>query len=369
MEIVLTPRGALRVDAGELASTSSQPLQAGIVEAFGRGAGHGLLYLGANTVGIPLPPSLAFWRDVAVRYVTAVCAGGIDAAAALIPAAELATLIAAAPLMLGNEYLSVAILECLWGELAAALGAELAESGGSLQDFLKERHPAWNLVGRVHFNLAENRKDESAPFAFIATYTSRLSAHAKAQHQPLGAALQEYADGKSHARLLALLLPVQRAAEQCPWLRSMVDTGEIYHPLRWTPGDALQLLMDLPKLEAAGVVVRTPATWPGGRPARAQVQGRLGARPPSQLGAEALLDFSVDVTLQGQTLSAAEIKRLLAASEGLQLIRGHWVEVDRQALTRLLERFQGLAREAAEGLPFAQAMALVALSLFSLSTA
>jgi hypothetical protein len=26
-----------------------------------------------------------------------------------------------------------------------------------------------NLVGRVHFNLAEDRKDEDAPFAFLAT--------------------------------------------------------------------------------------------------------------------------------------------------------------------------------------------------------
>ncbi|WP_449491597.1 hypothetical protein [Caballeronia sp. M23-90] len=55
----------------------------------------------------------------------------------------------------------------------------------SLQDFLKSRHPAWNLVGRVHFNLAENRKDPESPFAFLATYTSRLSAHGKAQYQLL----------------------------------------------------------------------------------------------------------------------------------------------------------------------------------------
>ena len=75
----------------------------------------------------------------------------------------------------------------------AAFDAELAEAKVSVQDFLKRRHPAWNLVGRVHFNLAENRKDEEAPFAFLATYTTRLSAQAKAQHLPLGKALQEYA--------------------------------------------------------------------------------------------------------------------------------------------------------------------------------
>ncbi|MGA3211090.1 MAG: hypothetical protein ABSD20_07260 [Terriglobales bacterium] len=75
----------------------------------------------------------------------------------------------------------------------AAFATELAKSGASVQDFLKQLNPAWNLVGRVHFNLAENRKDEQAPFAFLATYTTQLSAHAKAQHLPLGEALREYA--------------------------------------------------------------------------------------------------------------------------------------------------------------------------------
>ena len=90
----------------------------------------------------------------------------------------------------------------------------------------------------MHFNLAENRKDEDAPFAFLATYTTRLSAHAKAQHLPLGQALREYAGAANKDRLLSLLLPVQRASENCPWLKAMVDAGEIFHPLRWTPQEA-----------------------------------------------------------------------------------------------------------------------------------
>ena len=65
----------------------------------------------------------------------------------------------------------------------------------------------------MHFNLAENRRDAEQPFAFMATYTTRLSAQAKAQHVPLGQALREYAGESNRDRLLSLLLPVQRAAE------------------------------------------------------------------------------------------------------------------------------------------------------------
>ena len=72
----------------------------------------------------------------------------------------------------------------------------------------------------MHFNLAENRRDADAPFAFLATYTTQLSAQAKAQHLPLGQALREYAGAANNERLLSLLLPVQRAAENCAWLKA-----------------------------------------------------------------------------------------------------------------------------------------------------
>ena len=123
---------------------------------------------------------------------------------------------AAVPPMTGAEYVTAEILADLWLATDSAFATELAESKLTVQEFLRSRNKAWNLVGRVHFNLAENRKDEEAPFAFLATYTTRLSAEAKAQHLPLGKALQEYAGAKNRERLLSLLMPVQRAAESAP---------------------------------------------------------------------------------------------------------------------------------------------------------
>ena len=339
-----------------------------LAEAFAMGAGHGLLHLGAAEVGSVLPAGLAWWRGFAARYVTALCATPDDGSSGVhfaTPAAPdeqtLDAEIADAPPMKGAEYLTPEVLTQLWADLDAALQSELRESKLPLQDFLKARHPAWNLVGRVYFNLAENRKDAGAPFAFLATYTSRLSAHGKAQHMPLSQALSEFSDGKSRSRLLSLLVPVQRAAEQCEWLRTMVVEGEIYHPLRWTPADAYRFLTDVPKLEAAGVVVRAPGAWQAGRPARPRIKASVGSRPPSLLGKDALLDFSMEVSLDGERLGAAEIKALLAGGDGLQLIRGHWVEIDKKKLGRMLERFQAIeAAAAANGLPFAEAMRLVA---------
>ena len=359
----LTPHGQLLLAPDAEAPAWPAGLQPGLLAAFALGAGHGLLHLGATQVGSVLPPDLAWWRDVASRYVSALCASAETAelTVAALDDSVFEALIADAPPMQGAEYLTPQVLHALWLELDGAVRIELAAEALPLADFLKARHPAWNLVGRVYFNLAENRKDPEAPFAFLASYSSRLSAHGKAQHLPLSRALNEFSDGKSQARLLSLLKPVQAAAAQCAWLQEMVNAGEIYHPLRWTPRDAIQFLTDVPKLEAAGIVVRVPLTWGAGRPARPLVKASLGTRPPSLLGQNALLDFSMEVTLDGEALSPAEVSALLEGSQGLQWIRGRWVEVDPHKLGRMLERFQHIEQSSANtGLPFADAMRLLA---------
>jgi superfamily II DNA or RNA helicase len=335
-------------------------------QAFARGSGHGLLALGVDEVGTTLSPTLSFWRKFGARYVTALCSlpgiGERSKSRVPIPAdGELARMTAAVPPMTGAEYLTTEVLANLWRGMDAAFDAELAQSKLAVQEFLKSRHPAWNLVGRVHFNLAENRKDEDAPFAFLATYTTQLSAEAKAQHLPLGKALQEYAGARNRVRLLSLLMPVQRASEHCPWLKAMVDGGEVFHPLRWSPQQALQFLHDVPALESAGVIIRMPANWRMNRPLRPQVKATVGGSAPSQLGLDALLDFRMEVTLDGESLRRAEIKRLLAHSDGLVLIRGKWVEVDRERLSRTLDQFKAIERRAADdGLSFGEAMRLLA---------
>jgi non-specific serine/threonine protein kinase len=261
----------------------------------------------------------------------------------------------------GAEYLSVELLERLWQKLDSALHAELQASAQPLGGFLKACNSAWNLVGRVHVHLAENRKDEQFPFALLFTYTTRLSAQGRAQHRPLGEALREYAAAADNERLLALLAPLQRAGEGCAWLKDLIDRREIFQPLRWSAGEALTLLHDVPTLEQAGVVVRMPAQWRANRPARATASATVGAAPPSRVGQDALLDFQVSVTIDGEPLTPAEVKSLLADSRGLVLIRGQWVEVDQQRLQQTLTHFQQVERLASEhGLSFHEAMRLLA---------
>ena len=368
ISLALTPQGHLRLQRDAESPPLSAELLDRLTTAFDRGPGAGLLELGAREIGTVLPPVFGYWRDFAARYVTALCATaeGAGIAVAALDATTLESLVADVPPMRGAEYLSPGVLAALWTGIDAAVHEALARSKLRLPDLLKHWHPSWNLVGRVNFNLAENRKDPQAPFAFLATYTTRLSAHGKAQHQPLSAALAEFSGGHRKAQLLSLLLPVQRAAQQCEWLHAMVEAGEIYHPLRWQPEDALRFLRDVPKLEASGVVVRMPGAWQAGRPARPRVTSVVGSTAPPVLGLEAMLDFRMAVTLEGEALTPAEIEALLKSAQGLQLIRGRWVEVDARKLGAAVERFRSIEKLAARnGLTFAEAMRLVAGASFA----
>ena len=361
----LTPNGRLVFLESDDAPELGPDLALRLKEAFARGPSFGLLQIGAREVGATVPAVFAYWREFAARFVTVLCArtAGDEApfAAPDPPAADLAELSLSPPEMTGAEYITPDVLHDLWRELGDAFAEEMSAARLPLQQFLKSLNPAWNLVGRVHFNLAENRKDEEAPFAFLATYTTRLSSQARAQHLPLGQALKEYAGASNKDKLLSLLLPVQRAAERCAWLRSMVDEHEIFHPIRWSPQEAFRFLQDAHELEAAGVVVRMPAAWRAGRPPRPRVTATVGRQAPAGLGTDALLDFSAEVILDGETLTQAEIDELLTGTDGLALIRGRWVEVDRGKLARTLEQFRRFEQLAArEGVSFAEAMRMVA---------
>ncbi len=366
----LTPYGRLVVENQDDAPGIDSATSIRLTEAFARGTGHGLVRLGAAEVGQTLPPVFVWWRDFAARYIGSLClhASGTKAEDSRKPpsapaptAAELSSLELTAPMMAGAEYLTRDVLAALWDEMARVFAASLADAGTDLQAFLTALNPAWNLVGRVHFNLAENRRDPDRPFAFMATYTTRLSAQARAQHVPLGQALREYAGSANRDKLLSLLLPVQRAAEHCAWLKQMVDAGDIFHPLRWAPGDASRLLHSVPELERAGVVVRMPATWRASRPARPQVTATVGSSAPSAVGLDGLLDFRMDVMLEGEPLTKVEVATLLAGTEDLVLLRGKWVEVDRARMGRTMEQFQAAEQLAArDGLSFAEAMRMLA---------
>ena len=366
LEIAISPAGRLSTEpAPEATPRLDERWARRIAEGFAVGSAEGVVgLLAADLVALPLPPSLAYWRDFARQYLLRLCHTGADpdgpAPLVEIESAEIAELVLQAPPMRGGaEYLTADLLAARWRELGALIQRETATGG--IAAWLKANHPQWHAVGRVTFHLAENKRDEERPFAFLATYTHRLSEQGKAQHLPLGRALQEYAGAKNQAALANLLAPVQRASEKSALARELIESRQVFQPLAWTPTDAYRFLQEIPRLEESGLTVRVPDWWKARQPARPQVQVKVGQQPGGGLlGAASLMDFSVGVALDGETLSKAEWKQLMAAKAGLALLRGKWVEIDKERLQQVLAHWRQVERGSRDGVSFLEGMRMLA---------
>ncbi len=288
----------------------------------------------------PAEPDLVFWRNYARRYLISLCQLPAGQQPAVPAEPERLSLVQGAPPMEGGEYLSPESLANLWTQLDEWVHAQVTSEG--LDAFLQSHAPRWRQVGRVYFHLAENKDNEELPFAFLATYTTGLSQGGRLQHVPLRKSLEQYAGERNQQALVKLLSPIQRAAESCPWVDEMLQSGHIYQPLAWPIEKAYQLLQNVPQLEEAGLSVLLPDWWKK-RP-RPRVAVTIGPAPGEGLGAKALLEFDVQVAVDQQNLTPGEIRALLDGGDSLVRLKGQWVEVDREKLEQALEHWKLLER-------------------------
>jgi superfamily II DNA or RNA helicase len=369
MRVAILPSGALRADGApddEASDGLTATARHRLARAFARSPGHALLDLGATELDAPLSASLAYLRDVGRTFVTRLCAvpdleEQRDRVEVDCPPDEIARLAGAVPPMDGSEYVDADWIGTRWTDMQRAFASEIRAHAGSVAEWLSARHPSWHVVGKVCLHLAENRGDDDHPFAFLATYAVRAGAGGKVQHRPLARALEGSSARGDRRALLHLLVPLQRAAAQSPWLAELIDSGRIYEAMAWTPAEAHRFLRAIPAFEAAGLVVRVPDWWRARRPPRPEVAVRVGHKTPSAVGTDALLDFSVAVALGDDTLTAAEVRALLASAGGLVRLRGQWVELDRDRLREVLDHWERVRRRSEEGgLSFLEGMRLLA---------
>jgi non-specific serine/threonine protein kinase len=190
-ELYVTSQHKLRVEMRPDEASASLPhaTSAKIERAFNDGEGAGLLHLATGEIKTALGPTLAFARGFAQRYFTQLCHLGepdvLQETELVAPPGEeeLSTIVLEAPPMRGLEYLDAAALKAAWFELDARVRFEVDAHGKGVRAYLHEKNPLWRLVGRVTFHLAENKRDEEHPFAFLATYASGLSERGEAKHR------------------------------------------------------------------------------------------------------------------------------------------------------------------------------------------
>jgi superfamily II DNA or RNA helicase len=362
-ELTITPHGHLHVRElpGE---TRDRPVSKALLAAYEISPARGMLFSATEATDAALPPAFEFVRSVGRLYLTHLCRAAFAEPGAVPetppPTADLDRAVLQAPPMTGLEYLTPEVLAGWWRDLDALVREEIAGHSGGAQEYLRERNPQWRFVGRVTFHLAENKRNPDYPFAFLATFANGLTPQGKVKHEPLGRALQQYAGARNREAMLNLLLPVSKAAESSELIRRLVDSGDIYHPRAWSPREAYDFLQAVPLFESSGLIVRVPDWWNARKPTRPRVSVKVDGKNTGGITVDSMLQFSVNMSIDGEPLGPGEIAQLLESSGGLVPLRGKWVEVDPEKLKQALDHWKEVERDVRQdGISFFEGMRLL----------
>jgi non-specific serine/threonine protein kinase len=201
--------------------------------------------------------------------------------------------------------------------------------------YFAEKNQNLRVPGRIFFHLAENRGDD-CPFAFLATYATRGEG-GKVRHLPLKYALTEY--GADQKKLLELIGSLGRVAQGSRLIAGLMESGELFHPLRLSAEEAYTFLREIPLYKEAGILCRVPDWWKR-RAGAIGISVAVGEKRPSLVGMDALLGTVPRLMVGGEELTREEIHALLSQMEGLVLLKGKWVEVDHARLQKLLAAYE-----------------------------
>jgi len=361
LEAAVMPDGTIQLEWEDVAvrhDRHSEELQNEIFAHFSADQRHWFFQLGFCNKHTTLSPSLVFWRDFSGFFIEKLrltadiekCRGAL---ALSLADDDLTRFRHTAPLMSGGEYLKDEVFLDLWAGLHEIFAEKIAAYNGSVAEFIKQYSPDIHLVGRIYFHLVENKKGDT-PFAFLATYSTRLNDQGESRHLPLKYALEEHRDEQD--KLLQLLVTVHEAARQSDLLTNLLDSGELFHPLSWSAKEAFAFLQEIPLYQEAGILCRIPNWWKG-KTAGIGIHISIGEKPPAIVGMAALLDFCPRLMLGDTEISEKEARHLLQQSEGLAFLKNKWVAVDSEKLQQTLAAYEK-AREmnTEKGISFLDAM-------------
>ncbi len=273
----------------------------------------------------------------------------------VLSAGETGALLEALPFVNGAEFVDEAWIRNIWQKLLECFRSEIREYDGTAAAYFAEYNSRISVAGRVFFHLVESHQ-EDYPFAFMATYSTKPVKSKKAIHTPLKNALLEFKDDQK--KLLSLLAAVAKAADASPLIGDLMESGELFSPLRFTAQEAYTFLSEIPIYEEAGIMCRVPDWWRRHTNA-VSLSLTVGNKKQSLVGLDAIVDFSPSLMIDGEKLTEKQLKEFLAMAEGLVLYKGKWVEINKKKLEAALTALQK-AKELAKGgnLTLAEAMRL-----------
>ena len=242
LTVAVLPTGRLALEfevCEDVVSSDRRQVEARVHEIYATDHAKAFLAIGCISRSFRLSPSIEYWRSISAAYVHELL---VDPGTEVLrekqvidlPPEKAVQWAGLAPAMVGAEWVDADFIAAVWTLFHDAFVREVRGRSESVEEILRLLAPGQVLLEhRVHFHLVENRQEETTPFAFLATYSTHSDAAGGLRHLPLGNALKEFGDDTR--RLISLLSSVHKAAAGSDLIRAILDSGEIFHPLRFTP--------------------------------------------------------------------------------------------------------------------------------------
>lgn len=245
------------------------------------------------------------------------------------------------PFSIGSEFVDSDWIENCTRKLLEIFRNEIRGYKGTVGNYFSEKSQSLHVPEKIFFHLVENKaKSEQEqidyPFAFIATYAVQ-NADKTITHKPLKYALTEFKDDRD--KLLSLLSCLNKAADVSKFIEGIVETGEIFHTLKLKSGETYDFLKAIPEIEGSGILCRIPIWWKK-KSSSVRLNVKLGEKSQKFIGFQTILSIKPEFIFDGHEISVSEVEKLLEESEGLALLKGKWVEVDKDKLAALLAEFR-----------------------------
>ena len=257
---------------------------------------------------------------------------------------ELNDLVGRVPFLIGSENVKAVWVQRILNTVDRACATEINNRGGLPESYFKERNIDIIIPSRIFFHLVENKQGK-LPFAFLATYSSMTENGIK--FYPLKNALSDLKD--EPVQLGKIMSIITTVAQKSSYINELINSGKLFYPLQVNEEDAYTFLKETSLYEENGIVCRIPK-WYSDNSCKIQYDFKehLWEKMIFQgvfFTKLTINHFSPELFYHGIPITIEEIKELLSRQEGLEFIKGRWVENNHDQLEDLLFQYEELSKD------------------------
>ena len=208
----------------------------------------------------------------------------------------------------------------------------------SIYNTLTELKPKIIIPSKMYFHLVENYNAEGKPFAFMVTFT--LSIDKDTKHYPIRNVLSsKFRNAKQTDTILNI---IETLSNQSPFMSAMIKNGNFFKPTLIDEKEAYGFLQEINLYEKMGIVCRVPKWRSAASKISIDIDERKYYQPAVFIHDRIILN-NLTLFYKGVEITVEEAKEILKKSEGLEKIKGKWVEIDHKEIEKLLSEYKQLS--------------------------